>query len=142
MRRRGQGSALLLSVVVMSALLVLIMLALEATSRGARQHDLALRRDQAFYLAEAGRQRAITTLARTGTWPAAGQEFALGPGTYTVDSNVSVSGLVWSYTLTSRGRVPGPSGPVDQTVTQRVDVRRFLWFILGCEVVDGTWRRL
>lgn len=142
-RRRSQGASLVLVLVVVSALVVLVDMALSATAREARVHSSRTEQAQAFYLAEAGRQRALTTLANCNAWGHEGVWFPLGAGEYRVSaSREPVTPLQDRWTLTCVGRVQGAAGAAAETVTQQVLVtRQDESLIEKVEVVPDTWRR-
>lgn len=119
--RRPAGAVLPFALVAAAVLVVLVTMALDTTARGARTASDRQSRLQAFWLAEAGRQRALTTLASDATWNEDGAWFPLGAGEYQVTaSSEKISNFRSRWTLTCQGRVRG----FEETVTQQVEVRR------------------
>lgn len=143
-RRRSQGATIVLVLVVVSTLVVLVDMALSATARQARMHSSRTQHVQAFYLAEAGRQRALTTLADCNAWGHDGVWFPLGVGYYRVaTTRETVAPLQDRWALTCVGWVQGGAGTVAETVTQQVLVtRKDESVIERVEILADTWRRL
>lgn len=137
--RRPAGAVLPFALVAAAVLVVLVTMALDATARGARTAADREARLQAFYLAEAGRQRVLTTLAAEAAWNRDGVWFPLGAGEYRVSaSSDKLSHFHYRWTLTCQGRV----GDVVETVTQQVEVRRKPPArVQELTVRPDTWRR-
>lgn len=137
--RRPAGAVLPFALVAAAVLVVLVTMALDATARGARTAADREARLQAFYLAEAGRQRALTTLASEATWNRDGVWFPLGAGEYRVSTTSDrITNFRTLWTLTSQGRVRG----FVETVTQQVEVRRQPPArVRELTVRPDTWRR-
>lgn len=138
MRRPG-GAVLPFALVAAAVLVVLVTMALDATARGARSAADREARLQAFYLAEAGRQRVLTTLAAEATWNRDGVWFPLGAGEYQVTTSKDrISNFRSLWTLTCQGRVRG----FVETVRQQVEVRRQPPArVQELTVRPDTWRR-
>ncbi len=141
---RAGGVVLVTVLAVVATLVVLIDMALSATAREALVNSGRTERIAAFYLAEAGRQRALTTLARCNAWNHEGVWFPCGGGEYRVHAvKQTVAPLEDHWTLDCSGRVPGGAGTVVETVTQEVLVtRQDETVIEKLEVLADTWRRL
>jgi len=75
---------LLASVLLVGILLTLVTVSLEAAIRGLRMQHLRVQASQALYLADAGRQRALSVLKKSGSWSSNGVEITLGDGSYEV----------------------------------------------------------
>lgn len=119
--RRPAGAVLPFALVAAATILVLVTMALDATARGARTAASRENHAQAFYLAEAGRQRVLTTLAAENAWTEDGVWFPLGAGEYEVTATRErITNFRTLWTLTCRGRVNG----LVETVVQQVEVRR------------------
>lgn len=140
--RRPAGAVLPFALVAAITILVLVTMALDATARGARTASAREARAQAFYLAEAGRQRALTTLAFEDQWTEDGTWFPLGPGDYEVSMTAErLTNRLSLWTLTSRGRVNGTV----EAVTQQIEVRRRPGNskkVQEIRLLPDTWRRL
>jgi len=151
MRRGRAGGAILLWVLaVVGALVGLIDMALSATAREALVNSGRTERTQAFYLAEAGRNRALTSLARGNAWNHEGVWFPFGGGEYRVCAvKQTVAPLEDRWTLTCSGRVGGGGGTVTETEMETVTV---VWQVLvtrqdetlieKLEPLVDTWRQL
>ena len=87
MERKSKGSALLLVILIFAIFTVLSALFAKIVYNYHVTASAVLEREQAFYLAEAGIERAIALLPNTdvnGTW------FTLGNGKYKVDLDVKI----------------------------------------------------
>jgi hypothetical protein len=136
-----------MAVLLLGVLLLLIGLGLDSASRGNLMQRTGVESDQAFYLAEAGRQRCASTLAEVADWPYDGVEFSLGGGSYVVNCTRVNDGGGWRrWTITSTGYVPNRARARSQeTVTWQVRVRSRriagVVVVLGFTPVAGSWRR-
>lgn len=116
--RRPAGVVLPFALLATATILVLVTVALDSVARGAQVASSREARTQAFYLAEAGRQRAVATLVQDLAWTRNGVWFPLGRGRYEVTVQEAVQGnQATRWTVTARGQVGG----VEEVVTQQLE---------------------